>query len=261
MRYPKRLNIFEQLDVHVIFECVQVEPMTKNSSISRVHIKIHVPHIIHKHNDKHRVIVHKKPHVVEGGKKHVVIHKHNHEHSHRYDHKQHKPDHYDEKHHHKGTHDKPFSAHKTPIIKDNSLNSQVEKLDDRKVQNTQKSSNHNQLKSSLKTEHIEITEINPLATKPGDKINIRGSYRVQESDPYDVTTSSYHEYDSPFTKEIAKTLTNYKEYFEEPYENYKLDEDKEDNDIQLDNYRNYGEERSKQVILYKSNDKKSTSSY
>ncbi|XP_056630771.1 high-affinity zinc uptake system protein ZnuA-like [Diorhabda sublineata] len=248
---------------HVIFLVYLVQKF-EYSNGKHVHIKIHVPHIIHKHNDKHKVIVHKKPHVVEGGKKQVVIHKHNHEHSHKHDHKhieQHKPDHYDEKHHQKGTHDKPFSAHKALIIKDNSLNSQIEKLDDRKVQNTLKSSNRNQLKSSLKTEHIEITEINPLATKPGDKINIRGSYRVQESDPYDVTTSSYHEYNSPFTKEIAKTLTNYKEYFEEPYENYKLDEDKEDNDIQLDNYRNYGEERSKQVILYKSNDKKSTSSY
>nr|CAH7755480.1 unnamed protein product [Callosobruchus chinensis] len=56
-------------------------------------------------------------------------------------------------------------------------------------------------------EHVEVQEINPLAAFPSDRVVVKGSYKVHETDPNMQTTSTVHTYDSPTGKVIAEILT------------------------------------------------------
>nr|CAI5867698.1 unnamed protein product [Callosobruchus analis] len=56
-------------------------------------------------------------------------------------------------------------------------------------------------------EHVEVQEINPLAAFPSDRVVVKGSYKVHETDPNMQTTSTVHNYDSPTGKVIAEILT------------------------------------------------------
>lgn len=85
-------------------------------------------------------------------------------------------------------------------------------------------------KKSVRSEHVEIKELNPNSVYEGDKYIVRGAYKVQEGDPYtDTTTIKYETYDSPSGKAIAQFLTN----FDGKYDNlfpYKKENENSEND-------------------------------
>ncbi|VEN45583.1 unnamed protein product [Callosobruchus maculatus] len=71
-------------------------------------------------------------------------------------------------------------------------------------------------------EHVEVQEINPLAAFPSDRVVVKGSYKVHETDPNMQTTSTVHNYDSPTGKVIAEILTELDQIRRVPDENKSL---------------------------------------
>lgn len=192
-----------------------------------------------------------------GPKKHIVIHKHNHNHKHGHGHKHghhhkhkhgHKHDHkhkghHDHKHHHKHKHDhkhKKGHGHHGHYTHENTdwehyqpesgleqyKSSPIVSLNDQKNFHDEDYLNpigfdddgYKSTKKSVRSEHIEIKELNPYARDDADKYIVRGAYKVQEGDPEtEVATTSYHTYDSPTGKVFAQILANqggrYSNYF------------------------------------------------
>uniref|UniRef100_A0A6P7GZE0 Histone H3.v1-like n=1 Tax=Diabrotica virgifera virgifera TaxID=50390 RepID=A0A6P7GZE0_DIAVI len=100
-------------------------------------------------------------------------------------------------------------------------------------------------KQVLTSEHFEIQKLNPNALNPADRFNVRGSYKVQETDPFDITTTSYHTYNSPFTKKVAKALTNFsddkptEEDESEDHEKQQEEQEQEEDEGESNNIEEY----------------------
>ncbi|XP_074038410.1 uncharacterized protein [Leptinotarsa decemlineata] len=211
-----------------------------------VHVKIHVPTLINNH--KHTHTVYKKVPVHHGGheKKHIVIHKHDHSHKHKHDHGHkhghqhkhkhghkhghnhghkhgHKHDHkhkhghkHDHKHKHlytpkKTHHDHGWYSYKPEQVANLKEQSESFDIDPHNFDDD----GYKSTKKLVRSEHFEVQRRNPYAP-PGDEVEVKGSYKVLETDPYDITTTSYHTYDSPVTKEIAQALTDFGRFQTEP---------------------------------------------
>lgn len=104
-------------------------------------------------------------------------------------------------------------------------------------------------KKSVRSEHYEVKSLNPNAFFPEDKYVVRGSYKVEETDPFDLTTTSYETYDSPIGKKIAQALTNFGGKYDNLYpfkqENKKEraedeNERKKENEVDRENIESYG---------------------
>ncbi|CAG9824809.1 unnamed protein product [Phaedon cochleariae] len=228
-----------KLDIlYLIFVGYFIQVSEEGGNGKHVHIKIHVPHLIHKHNHKHTIYKKVPVHVGGHEKKHVVIHKHDHNHKHKHDHghkhghhhkhkhghkhghkhqgkHQHKHGH-DHKHGHKHGH-KHDHKHKHLIKKQHGydhghygIEPQVNHYDSYAIDPVNfDDDGYKSSKKSVRSEHYEVEQKNPYAIWPEEQHVVKGSYKVQETDPYDLTTTSYQAYDSPVSKKIAQALTNF----------------------------------------------------
>lgn len=243
--------------------------------------------MVHNHNHKHK---HKHDHGHKHGHKHK--HKHGHKHNHKHQgHHAHKHGHkhkHNHKHkfikgnpHHYNQHYGGWSSYQSepglshykssPIVR---LDKQKDFQDDDDFLNPVEFNDDGfkSSKKSIRSEHIEIKELNPNSIYEGDKYIVRGAYKVQEGDPdSETTTTSYETYDSLPGKIWAQSVTNFggkydslypykeekesskKEEAEEEgegegessadhedvadYEN----EDGDENKLQYENYEDYGD--------------------
>ena len=148
-----------------------------------------------------------------GGEKDNILvndygHTHNHDHGYKHEHKP---------YHKHSAKQKQSKKHKHN--KDNKEDDDFKQyLDNFKV-NPEKHNDHDYFNvgpvfkktgKSVHTEHYEVKKINPDAKYPDEKYIIKGSYKVQETDPFfDFTTTAVHAYDDQISKIAAKILTNY----------------------------------------------------
>lgn len=189
-------------------------PENDNLFFCSVHIKIHVPELIHNHNHQHTIYKETPTARYEitvsdpdgGTKEHIVLHSHDFNPENEYAPKQ------------KYSYN-PEKKQKTKYKKAGKKSKKPKKYDDDQdfkkilenyeVKPEEKNDDNGGFKTSVRTEHYEVKKINPNARYPDEKYIIEGAYKVQETDPWGQPVTSFHKYDSPISKIAASILTNY----------------------------------------------------